>query len=140
MDKLLTLMFALFLTGTAQAVEVNFGDPIDVQLNISSITMSATGMVITYEGSSGTYGLIHATHNMTATKDDNTKGYFTGTVQAIRDNGTMEQVTTVGLWKRQGRQLRVYGFDDDDAARILHISDVNMQTKKFEAKVWELDK
>jgi len=65
--------------------------------------------------------------------------HFTGTVQAIDDAGHLEQSMTLGLWSRSGTSLKVYGFDDDDLARILHISTVDLGTKVFNAEVWELD-
>jgi hypothetical protein len=101
--------------------------------------MNDSGMVITYEGMAGKYGLVHATHNMVSTNDANAKGYFTGTVQAIDDTGALESSMTLGLWSRDGTQLKVYGFDDDSPTRILHISTVDLRAKTFQAKVWELD-
>jgi len=131
----LTLCLApLFLAAQDQG----FDDFIDVELAISDISMTPDGMVITYEGIAGKYGLVHATHNMVATNDEDTKGYFTGTVQAINDTGALEKSDTLGLWSREGTTLKVYGFDDDNSARILHISTVDLRAKSFQARVWEL--
>ena len=131
----LTLCLApLFLAAQDQG----FDDFIDVELAISDISMTPDGMVITYEGIAGKYGLVHATHNMVATNDGDTKGYFTGTVQAINDTGALEKSDTLGLWSREGTTLKVYGFDDDNSARILHISTVDLRAKSFQARVWEL--
>lgn len=139
-NKLLTIFLLTFsIFSGAQAAETHFGEPLAVSLNIASITMNDDGMTITYEGIAGKYGLVHATHNMVGTNAALTKGYFTGTVQAIDDAGRMEQSKTLGLWSRSGTTLKVYGFDDDDPARILHISDVDLTTKTFSAKVWELN-
>ena len=121
------------------AQDQSFDDFIDVELAVSDISMTADGMVITYEGTAGKYGLVHATHNMVATNDENTKGYFTGTVQAINDAGALEKSATLGLWSRDGTNLKVYGFDDDNSSRILHISTVDLRTKSFRARVWELN-
>ena len=117
----------------------DFDNFINVELRVSSLTMNDSGMVITYEGIAGKYGLVHATHNLVATNDAGTKGYFTGTVQAIDDQGGLDKSMTLGLWSRDGTNLKVYGFDDDSPTRILHISEVDMKDKKFKAKVWELD-
>lgn len=89
------------------------------QLDVASVTMAEAGMVITDEGMVGKYSLVHATHNLVASNDTETKGHFTGTVQSINDEGVTSRATTVGLWQRDGSQLRVYGINDDDAARIL---------------------
>ena len=121
------------------AQDQGFDNYIDVELAISDVSMTADGMVITYEGTAGKYGLVHATHNMVATNDENTKGYFTGTVQAINDTGILEKSATLGLWSRDGTNLKVYGFDDDNSSRILHISTVDLKTKAFQARVWELE-
>ena len=111
------------------------------QLDVASVTMADAGMVITYEGMVGKHGLVHATHNRVASNDTETKGHFTGIVQSINDEGVTSGAITVGLWQRDGSQLRVYGFDDDDddAARILWIGDVDLRKKSFAVKVWELD-
>ena len=121
------------------AQDQSFDDFIDVELAVSDISMTADGMVITYEGMAGKYGLVHATHNMVSTNDANSKGYFTGTVQAIDDTGALQKSMTLGLWSRNGTELKVYGFDDDSPTRILHISTVDLRAKSFQAKVWELD-
>ncbi len=136
------LILAFVLSGTpllVSAQDQGFDNYIDVELAISDVSMTADGMVITYEGTAGKYGLVHATHNMVATNDENTKGYFTGTVQAINDTGILEKSATLGLWSRDGTNLKVYGFDDDNSSRILHISTVDLKTKAFQARVWELE-
>lgn len=137
--KILAVVLLMFLPFIANADGSGFDKFIDVELRISSVTMNDSGMAITYEGVAGKYGLVHATHNLVATDDTNNKGYFTGTVQAIDDKGILEKSMTLGLWSRDGTDLKVYGFDDDSTTRILHISDVNLKDKKFEARVWELD-
>ncbi|MBT3645200.1 MAG: hypothetical protein HN530_10390 [Gammaproteobacteria bacterium] len=136
--SILTLA-ALCFSLTTQADNHGFDNFIEVELTVSTITMNDAGMVITYEGMAGKYGLVHATHNMVSTNDANAKGYFTGTVQAIDDTGALESSMTLGLWSRDGTQLKVYGFDDDSPTRILHISTVDLRAKTFQAKVWELD-
>ena len=136
--SILTLA-ALCFSLTTQADNHGFDNFIEVELTVSTITMNDSGMVITYEGMAGKYGLVHATHNMVSTNDANAKGYFTGTVQAIDDTDALESSMTLGLWSRDGTQLKVYGFDDDSPTRILHISTVDLRAKTFQAKVWELD-
>ena len=136
--SILTLA-ALCFSLTTQADNHGFDNFIEVELTVSTITMNDSGMVITYEGMAGKYGLVHATHNMVSTNDANAKGYFTGTVQAIDNTGALESSMTLGLWSRDGTQLKVYGFDDDSPTRILHISTVDLRAKTFQAKVWELD-
>ena len=139
---IIRLILAFVLSGTpllVSAQDQGFDNYIDVELAISDVSMTADGMVITYEGTAGKYGLVHATHNMVATNDENTKGYFTGTVQAINDTGILEKSATLGLWSRDGTNLKVYGFDDDNSSRILHISTVDLKTKAFQARVWELE-
>jgi hypothetical protein len=134
------LAFMLSLTPfLVTAQDQSFDNFIDVELEISDVSMTSDGMVITYEGVAGKYGLVHATHNMVATNDENTKGYFTGTVQAINDTGALEKSETLGLWSRDGTNLKVYGFDDDNSSRILHISTVDLRAKSFKARVWELE-
>jgi hypothetical protein len=136
--SILTLA-ALCFSLTTQADNHGFDNFIEVELTVSTITMNDSGMVITYEGMAGKYGLVHATHNMVSTNDAKAKGYFTGTVQAIDGTGALESSMTLGLWSRDGTQLKVYGFDDDSPTRILHISTVDLRAKTFQAKVWELD-
>ncbi len=138
LNKMLTALLFCCLPALAAADDHDFDNFIDVELTVSQVSMGEAGMVITYEGVAGKYGLVHATHNMVATNKENTKGYFTGTVQAINDEGDLEKSATLGLWSRTGTTLKVYGFDDDDASRILHISNVDLVTKSFQARVWEL--
>ena len=136
--SILTLA-ALCFSLTTQADNHGFDNFIEVELTVSTITMNDAGMVITYEGMAGKYGLVHATHNMVSTNDANSKGCFTGTVQGIDDTGALQKSMTLGLWSRNGTELKVYGFDDDSPTRILHISTVDLRAKSFQAKVWELD-
>ena len=58
---------------------------------------------------------------------------------AINDAGALEKSATLGLWSRDGTNLKVYGFDDDNSSRILHISTVDLRAKSFRARVWELN-
>ena len=133
------MMFGLLFAFSASAVEVNFGEPIEVELKISSVTMNDDGMLVTYEGEAGKYGMVFATHNYVPSNNEETQGNFTGNVQAIDDNGMIDRVFTAGLWRRDGVQLRVYGYDDDRAHRIMWIGDGNLKSKVFKVKVWELD-
>jgi hypothetical protein len=139
MVKNILMMFGLLFAFSASAVEVNFGEPIEVELKISSVTMNDDGMLVTYEGEAGKYGMVFATHNYVPSNNEETQGNFTGNVQAIDDNGMIDRVFTAGLWRRDGVQLRVYGYDDDRAHRIMWIGDGNLKSKVFKVKVWELD-
>lgn len=121
------------------AIEVDCGTPIQVELDVGTITSSESGLVITYEGVAGKYGLVFATHNLTASDPQETKGHFSGFVQAIDDSGVVDRSATSGLWKRSGTKLRVYGMDDDDVARILWVGDVDLRAKTFRGAVWEMD-
>ena len=106
MNKVL-LAFALCLTPLfVNAEDQSFENFIDAQLVVSDISMTEDGMVITYEGNVGKYGLVHATHNMTSTNEESTKGYFTGTVQAINDAGELEKSATLGLWSRKRTHVK----------------------------------
>ena len=139
MVKNILMMFGLLFAFSASAVEVNFGEPIEVELKISSVTMNDDGMLVTYEGEAGKYGMVFATHNYVPSNNEETQGNFTGNVQAIDDNGMIDRVFTAGLWRRDGVQLRVYGYDDDRAHRIMWIGDGDLKSKVFKVKVWELD-
>lgn len=139
MLRKLFIAAGLFLAVSANAVEVDFGEPIEVELTVSTVTMNDKGMVVTYEGEAGKYGMVFATHNYVPSNDDETQGNFIGNVQAIDDKGTIDRVFTAGLWRRDGVQLRVYGYDDDLAHRIMWVGDVDLKSKVFRAKVWELD-
>ena len=44
-----------------------------------------------------------------------------------------------GAIDTSGTMLKVYGFDDDNASRILHIADVDLKGKINNVRVWELD-
>jgi len=130
----------LFFALSASAVDVDFGEPIDVELRVSTVTMNDDGMVVTYEGEAGKYGMVFATHNYVPSNDGETQGNFTGNVQAINDSGEIDRVFTAGLWRRDGVKLRIYGYDDDLAHRIMWVGDADLKSKVFKAKVWELDR
>ena len=132
-------MLGLLFAFSARAVEVDFGEPIEVELKISSVTMNDDGMLVTYEGEAGKYGMVFATHNYVPSNEEETQGNFTGNVQAIDDNGMIDRVFTAGLWRRDGVKLRVYGYDDDRAHRIMWVGDGDLKSKVFKVKVWELD-
>lgn len=140
MLKNIVVAVGLFFAISASAVDVDFGEPIDVELRVSTVTMNGNGMVVTYEGEAGKYGMVFATHNYVPSNDGETQGNFTGTVQAINDGGEIDRVFTAGLWRRDGVKLRIYGYDDDLAHRIMWVGDADLKSKVFKAKVWELDR
>ncbi len=139
MNKAVLLLAFFVSTLTANAEEPRFENFIDAELVVSDISMTEDGMVITYEGNVGKYGLVHTTHNMVSTNETSTRGYFTGTVQAINPSGDLEKSATMGLWSRDGTTLNVYGFDDADSSRILHIAEVDLMDKVNQVRVWELE-
>jgi hypothetical protein len=139
MIKNILMMLGLLFAFSASAVEVDFGEPIEVELKISSVTMNDDGMLVTYEGEAGKYGMVFATHNYVPSNEEETQGNFTGNVQAIDDNGMIDRVFTAGLWRRDGVKMRVYGYDDDRAHRIMWVGDGDLKSKVFKVKVWELD-
>ena len=99
MIKKLILALALcFSPLLVSAENQSFENFIDEQLVVSDMSMTEDGMVITYEGNVGKYGLVHATHNMTSTNEKSTRRYFTGTLQVINDAGELENSATLGLW------------------------------------------
>ena len=49
--------------------------------------MNNSGMAATYEGNVGKYGMVIASHKYLPSNDAETKGSFTGSVQAINDAG-----------------------------------------------------
>ena len=140
MLKNIVVAVGLFFAISASAVDVDFGEPIDVELRVSTVTMNGNGMVVTYEGEAGKYGMVFATHNYVPSNDGETQGNFTGNVQAINDSGEIDRVFTAGLWRRDGVKLRIYGYDDDLAHRIMWVGDADLKSKVFKAKVWELDR
>lgn len=140
MLKNIVAVLGLFFALSASAIDVDFGEPIEVELKISAVTMNDEGMVVTYEGEAGKYGMVFATHNYVPSNDGETQGNFTGNVQAIDDSGEIDRVFTAGLWRRNGVKLRVYGFDDDLAHRIMWVGDADLKSKVFKVKVWELDR
>lgn len=140
MLKNIVVAVGLFFVLSASAVDVDFGEPVDVELRVSTVTMNGNGMVVTYEGEAGKYGMVFATHNYVPSNDGETQGNFTGNVQAINDGGEIDRVFTAGLWRRDGVKLRIYGYDDDLAHRIMWVGDADLKSKVFKAKVWELDR
>ena len=56
-------LFGLLFSISVSAIEVDFGDPVEVELTVSTVTMNDNGMVVTYEGEAGKYGMVFATHN-----------------------------------------------------------------------------
>jgi len=137
--KRLIGLIGLLVAFSASAIEVNFGDPVEVELKISTVTMNEQGMNVTYEGEAGKYGMVFASHTYVPSNLEETQGHFTGSVQAIDDQGNVDRSFTAGLWSRDGTTLRVYGYDDDNLNRIMWVGEGNLKTKAFEAKVWELD-
>ena len=138
LNKVVGLVGLLFSISVS-AIEVDFGDPVEVELTVSTVTMNDNGMVVTYEGEAGKYGMVFATHNYVPSNEAETQGNFTGSVQAIDDKGQIDRSFTAGLWRRDGVLLRIYGYDDDNLNRIMWVGEGNLKTKIFRAKVWELD-
>jgi len=72
---------------------------------------------------------------MIASNETERQGRFTGSVRAINDDGDIDPSATVGLWRREGSNLRVYGFDHYDLARIMGSGDVDLRKKTLTVKV-----
>jgi len=144
MEQVMLRVFSIFVglvfTISAHAVDVDFNEPIEATLTISSFTVNDEGMAITYSGEVGKYGLVDASHQYTPTNAEETKGHFTGSVQAISDEGAVDRSFTAGLYSRDGVKVRLYGFDDDAAARIMWVGDADLREKVLNVKVWELDR
>ena len=66
-------LFGLLVVFSASAIEVNFGDPIEVELKISTVTMNEQGMNVTYEGEAGKYGMVFASHTYVPSNLEETK-------------------------------------------------------------------
>ncbi|MDB2432656.1 hypothetical protein N9W66_00800 [Luminiphilus sp.] len=64
-NKVMLAVALCFSPLLVSAESQSFENFIDAQLVVSDISMTEDGMVITYEGNVGKYGLVHATHNMT---------------------------------------------------------------------------
>ena len=139
MRAITLLLSSLLFSVSANAVDVDFGAPIEGTLYVSTMTMTDEGMTITYSGEVGKYGLVHASHQYIPSNEAETQGHFTGTVQAIDDVGVIDRSFTAGLYSRDGSTLRVYGFDDDNANRIMWAADVDLRERTMNVKVWELD-
>jgi hypothetical protein len=139
MLRVLVSTFGLFFAVLGNTVEVDFGEPIEAELKISSVTMNNSGMAATYEGNVGKYGMVIASHNYLPSNDTETKGSFTGSVQAINDAGNVDRSATAGIWSRTGTKMRIYGYDDDDLSRIMWVGDADLKAKTLSVKVWELD-
>ena len=130
MFRVLSIFVGLVLTISAHAVDVDFNEPVEATLTISSFTVNDEGK----------YGLVDASHQYTPTNAEETKGHFTGSVQAINDDGAVDRAFTAGLYSRDGVKVRLYGFDDDAAARIMWVGDADLREKVLNVKVWELDR
>ena len=140
MLRVFTFAAGLVFSLSVQAVEMDFGEPIEGSLTISNVTINNEGMSITYSGEVGKYGLVDASHQYTPSNSGETQGHFTGVVQAIAENGAVDRVFTAGLYSRDGTKLRLYGLDDDSAARIMWVGDADLREQTLTVKVWELDK
>ena len=144
MEQVIFRIFSIFVglvfTISAHAVDVDFNEPVEATLTISSFTVNDEGMAITYSGEVGKYGLVDASHQYTPSNAEETKGHFTGSVQAINDCGALDRSFTAGLYSRDGVKVRLYGFDDDAAARVMWVGDADLREKVLKVKVWELDR
>lgn len=134
---LIAAMFAALAYSGTTSAELEYGYTTDTELVASDIAVNDSGMVITYEGNVGKYGLVHASHQYFPTNEAETKGYFMGTVQSIDETGIVQRDKTVGLWTRKGSILRIYGLDDGNEV-VFHISDIDLRTKKMTGKVMEI--
>jgi len=95
-------------------------------------------MAITYSGEFGEYALLHPFHQYVPLNDTDTQGDFTGTVRSIDDASIIDRLVIVGLHSRDGFTLRVYGFDDVNANRILYAEDVDPRGRTLTVKIWQL--
>ena len=134
------IFIGLVSTISTYAVEVDFSEPVEATLTITNITINDEGMEIAYSGEVGKYGLVDASHQYSPSNSEESQGHFTGTVQAIDDEGKVDRAFTAGLYSRDGVKVRLYGFDDDTTARIMWVGDADLRERVLEVKVWELDR
>ena len=92
----------LLVVFSASAIEVKFGDLIKVEFKISTVTMIEHGMNVTYGVEAGKYRMVFASQSQIPPNAEETQGHFTGSIQAIDDQGNVDRSFTAGLWSREG--------------------------------------
>ena len=95
-------------------------------------------IAITYSGEVGKYALVHLSHQYVPSNSTDTQGLFTGTVRSIDDAKVIDRLVRAGLYSRDGATLRVYGFDDANANRVLYAEDVDPRERTKNVKVCQL--
>jgi len=108
------LLFSLFF-GLAslqvQAFEPT-GDSFPASFKMTSWTSTKAGSSLTAEGVVGEgYGKVYLSYEFLSNSADRNKGDFSGNLRSINQDGEMIAATLQGIWKREGKLVKMYTLD-----------------------------
>ena len=139
MSKAVTALIAtclMFVTLQGHTFEAT-GESFPANFKMTSWTSTTTGSSLTAEGVVGEgYGKVYLSYDFMSNSADRNKGNFTGNLRSINQDGEMVAATLQGIWKREGKLVKMYtldGFSNGDMIYAEGLIDLIAGTLSFTA-------
>ena|GEM_PF-245439 len=100
---------------------------------LMNIELTDTGGTITVAGTTGIYGQVFLTYNMTLNPNSTAQGAFTGRGFGVNADGTRNAGVRSGVWRREGTKFTMHELDDiTDGNQALCKATLDIATGEFE--------
>ena len=140
--KLLTKVCALALLLTSistHAFEV-YGERFVAKFEVTSMTSSENGSVMTSEGTVDGYGKVYLTHELTTSMGSVTTGSMKGQARTMDADGNYVAASLQGVWRRTGRSLEIISIDNlSNGTRNFAMGTYDVVTGKGQFDVYPVD-
>ena len=118
----LTSAFILMLTPVTHAIDVT-GDSFPAEFEVTSVTSTATGFVLTAEGAIADYGRVFLTYNLEGVHGLSDLGHFSGQIRAVTREGVMYG-TLNGVYRMSEGKKHIHTFDTHSNGDIVMAIDI----------------
>ena len=117
---LFTLLLVTFI-GYSQDLEWDTSKSFEVVFDIDSATTDdGVNWQMSIAGQAGPYGMAYGSISLTDFSSDATQGEYFGYFFTQVDD-KLFRGTTNGLWKKDGRNLKTYAYDNDKIGSIINL-------------------
>lgn len=114
-------IFSLSVACFAQDIQWDKSKSFDVVFDIDSATTDdGVNWQMSIAGQAGPYGMAYGSITLTDFSSDATQGEYFGYFFTQVDD-KLFRGTTNGLWKKDGRNLKTYAYDNDKIGSIINL-------------------
>ena len=118
---LLAIILSLSTISYAQDIKWDNSKSFDVVFDIDSATTNdGVNWQMAIAGQAGPYGMAYGSITLTDFSSDATQGEYFGYFFTQVDD-KLFRGTTNGLWKKDGRNLKTYAYDNDRVGSIINL-------------------